>query len=110
HAGHRHCAENRPGSEKSRGGMRALSAVVPTESNYLLNPAHEDFRRCVWGNRAFRIRSAVGLNFALDALRSCIAAKQSKYPLVAILKGRFTQVSQSGNTEMSSFLRTPLPR
>jgi RES domain-containing protein len=29
--------------------LRVPSVIVPTESNYLLNPAHEDLRRCIWG-------------------------------------------------------------
>jgi RES domain-containing protein len=29
--------------------LRIPSVIVTTESNYLLNPAHRDFRRCVWG-------------------------------------------------------------
>jgi RES domain-containing protein len=28
--------------------LRVPSVIVPTESNYLLNPSHEDFHRCVW--------------------------------------------------------------
>jgi len=28
--------------------LRVPSVIVPTESNYLLNPTHPNFRRCVW--------------------------------------------------------------
>jgi RES domain-containing protein len=29
--------------------VRVPSVIVATEFNYLLNPAHEDFCRCIWG-------------------------------------------------------------
>ena len=36
--------------------LRVPSAIIPTEFNYLMNPAHSDFARCLWGKvRPFQI-------------------------------------------------------